>query len=372
MNIDVRTSFVIILVTFLLLVGSACATPFAYVASYGSNTISVIDLATNHEAALNVGTKTVAIAANLAGTRVYVTTDSKNNSVLVIDTATNTAITAVPVGLWPVGVAVNPAGTRVYVANQDDNTVSVIDTSSNTVITTVPVGILPEGVAVNPTGTKVYVANHDSNNVSVIDIATNKVTAIENVGDGYPSGVAMNPTGTKVYVANDYNDLNCNNSLECGTVSVINASSNTVNAKVYVGLSPQGVAVDPTGTKVYVTGRMVNTVTEIDGSSNNFITALSVGALPSSVAVNPAGTKVYVSNQGDNDVSVIDTSSNLGTPMSIGVEASPTGICVVTPPHCFRLCWSTKGVCESVCLRPTLPHCFRLCSLGPCQSLCLP
>ena len=39
-----------------------------------------------------------------------------------------------------------------------DNTVSVIDTATNTVTATVPVGSYPIGVAVTPDGTKVYVA----------------------------------------------------------------------------------------------------------------------------------------------------------------------------------------------------------------------
>ena len=39
------------------------------------------------------------------------------------------------------------------------NTVSVIDTASNTVVTTVPVGTSPHGVAVTPDGKHVYVAN---------------------------------------------------------------------------------------------------------------------------------------------------------------------------------------------------------------------
>ena len=43
------------------------------------------------------------------------------------------------------GFAVNPAGTDVYVTNVNNNTVSVIDTATNDVKATVDVGdILPE------------------------------------------------------------------------------------------------------------------------------------------------------------------------------------------------------------------------------------
>ena len=63
-----------------------------------------------------------------------------SNTVSVIDTATNNVTATVPVGDYPLGVAVNLEGTKVYVANEESNTVSVIDTATNKVIATVPVG----------------------------------------------------------------------------------------------------------------------------------------------------------------------------------------------------------------------------------------
>ncbi|MCB1905249.1 MAG: beta-propeller fold lactonase family protein, partial [Gammaproteobacteria bacterium] len=58
-------------------------------------------------------------------TRVYVANNG-TNSVSVIDTATNTVADTVAVGDRPYGVAVNPAGTRVYVTNNNSDNVSVI------------------------------------------------------------------------------------------------------------------------------------------------------------------------------------------------------------------------------------------------------
>ena len=66
--------------------------------------------------------------------------NSNSDTVSVIDTASNTVTATVAVGTQPFGVAVNPAGTRVYVTNLSSNTVSVIDTASNTVVATVAVG----------------------------------------------------------------------------------------------------------------------------------------------------------------------------------------------------------------------------------------
>ena len=52
------------------------------------------------------------------------------------------------------GTATAQAQTRAYVTNYVDNTVSVIDTATNTVVATIPVGIQPLGVAVTPDGTR--------------------------------------------------------------------------------------------------------------------------------------------------------------------------------------------------------------------------
>ena len=91
-------------------------------------------------------------------------------------------------------------GPYAYITNEYENTVSVIDTATNTVIATVNVGSTPNGIAVSPDGTKVYVTNFHSVTVSVIDTATDTVTSTVDVGSA-PRGVAANPDGTKVYVA---------------------------------------------------------------------------------------------------------------------------------------------------------------------------
>jgi YVTN family beta-propeller protein len=141
-----------------------------------------------------------------------------------------------------------PASTRAqkaYVTNF--SAVSVIDTATNTVSTTIPVGGQPFGVAVTPDGSKVYVGNNAffGGIVQVINPATNGVSANIPVG-GLLQGVAVTPDGRKVYVAT-YGGLAAD-----GTVSVINTATNTLSATIPVGRFAYGVAVPPDGSKVYV------------------------------------------------------------------------------------------------------------------------
>lgn len=208
-----------------------------YVADTASGTVSVIDTASNTvTATVKVGTGpdgtpsargTVALAVNPAGTRVYVA-NQNTNTVSVIDTASNTVIDSVAVGVEPRSMVVNPAGTRVYVGNfngvidstNNANTVSVIDTACNTVTATVAVGRHPGAMAVNPAGTRVYVANYGSNTLSVLDAASNTVSAtVATKGYGSPLSVAVSSDGTQVHVAEDN-----------GLVWVMDAASNTFPA----------------------------------------------------------------------------------------------------------------------------------------------
>ena len=54
-----------------------------------------------------------------------------SDTVSVIDTATNRVVTTIPVGPAPFGVAVTPDGKRVYVGSLASNSISVIDAATN-------------------------------------------------------------------------------------------------------------------------------------------------------------------------------------------------------------------------------------------------
>jgi outer membrane autotransporter protein len=248
-------------------------------------------------------------------------TNFSSNTVSVINTATNTAVATIPVGDFPQLIAISPDGTRAYVANQGSNTVSVINTATNLVVTTIPAGSQPVGVGVTPDGAQVYVTNRNVNTVSVINTATNLVVTTIPVG-GDPSGVTVTPDGTRAYVVNSGSD----------NVSVINTATNTVVATIPLGFlaTPQAVAVTPNGTRAYVTNAFTNSVSVINTATNTVVATIFVGAgaQPTGVVVTPDGTRVYVTDAANNTVSVINSATNaVIDTLPVGAFPQVLGIC---------------------------------------------
>jgi YVTN family beta-propeller protein len=232
----------------------------------------------------------------------------------VIDTATDSVIATIPVGNGPRGIAVSPDGARVYVTHSLSNVIYVIDTATNTVINKIDTRNRPTCVAVSPDGTRIYLSQYDlyhieGSEVSVIDIATNAELASIQV-PWFSQSLTINPEGTYVYVATG------SPTLPTDTVTVIDTSTNSIVSQVTpMSNTPTGVALNPDGTRLYVTLYWASSVAVIDTATTSVIATVPVHGndpwvYPTGVTVSPDGTRVYVADSGGDCVSVIDTSNN--------------------------------------------------------------
>jgi YVTN family beta-propeller protein len=326
-----------------------------YVGNLNSNTVTVIDGATNNTATVAVGQFPNEVAVNPATNKIYVTnlcgTDHScysRGTVTVIDGATNNT-TTVSVGYYPYGLAVDSVTNKIYVANRTcwvtpcsySGTVTVIDGATNNTAT-VNVGVFPDWVRINSVTNKIYVANvcgtdltcRSLSTVTVID-GTNNNTATVNVG-AFPYRLGVNAITNKIYVPN-----NCGNDPTCksmGTVTVIDGATNntsTVNVEAF----PYDAEVDPLSNKIYVSNDCGNdlscgspgTVTVIDGATDD-TTTVDVEDFPYDVSLDPATNNIYVVNScgtdhscgSDGTVSVINGTNN--SVVSIAVGKTPGAI----------------------------------------------
>ncbi len=281
---------------------AAYAAPFAYIPNTESNALAVIDLATNTA----VGTVAVSgneVLVNPAGTRAYVSYNGNDSPVVsVVDTSSNSVLPTVNLSNAagsPLGMAVTPDGAHVYVA-ASSGLIYEIDAATNTVSSSFsfsPATTQSE-LAISPDGTRLYATDYDNNKLLVIDLTSRAI--ISTVAVSRPRSVAANLLGSRVYVVGGCLDADC--------ISVIDTATNTLAATVPLDPSNiyssaslvQNLAVTPDSTLVYVTVNgggydSSNRVVAIDANTNTISSALLTGPLrPDGVAVNASGTAVYV------------------------------------------------------------------------------
>jgi serine/threonine-protein kinase len=276
---------------------------YAYIASRAAGVVTVLDTT------INAVTATIPVPAGPPqfvsfspdGTRAYVSIfnpDFTVNLVGVIDTASNTLLTTIPVGRRPYASATTPDGSRLYVPSHDDGRIDVIDTATSTVVAEIPVAPNPHWVAFSPDGSRLWAANHESNVVSELDPATNAILGTVAVGTS-PHSTVVSPDGTRVAVVN----------FDSNEVSVIDTATRTVVATVPVGTRPQDVAYAPDGRYLYTANVEGDSVSVIDAATNTVTATIPAGDGPTSVAVRADGTQAYVTLLNEGNVLVLDTSA---------------------------------------------------------------
>ena len=130
----------------------------------------------------------------------------------VVDVASRSITTTIPVGTSPHSVAVSPDGKQVVVVCFDSNDVYFVDTATNQVIGTTAVGANPQDISYSADGHYLYTANVAGNSVSVIDAESRTITAT--IPTDSPTSVGVLPNGRFAYVTN----------LNAGTLTVLNTT----------------------------------------------------------------------------------------------------------------------------------------------------
>ena len=147
-----------------------------------------------------------------------------------------------------------------------------------------------------------YVTNGASGTVSVLDVVDVRLDREVLVGPN-PVAVVAHPARNEVYV------VNSGNAEGRGSLSVLNAESNSVVATVPLHLHPVSIDLDATHDLAYLANFGSNSISVIDVKARREIAQIGTGEQPVAARVTPDGNTVVVANRGGNSVSLIEAAS---------------------------------------------------------------
>jgi YVTN family beta-propeller protein len=344
-----------------------------YVSDSGSTTVSAIS-STDNNIVATIATDPVTpsngeygpfwLAFNPTNDEMYVTNynfPSSSNTVVAINSTTNTVAATVTVGQNPIRLAYDPSNGCIYVADYSSGQISVIS-PSNRVVATISVPGNPDFVGYDPGNSEIYVASNNSNQVTAISSATNMVVATINIG-GNPYGATYDPANGEMFVSASIN----------AAVYAINSATNTVAAIIPANNphlpGPYTLTYDPANGYIYVSNTNDNSFSpstvSVISATNSIIANVPTGAKPDQSIYDPANNNMYVVNQNSDSVTVIDSGNIIVA--TIGTSTPPTPPPPPpnsdTPPSIFLLQPFLYRNCVSIngAMNPTTPGAI----LGP-------
>lgn len=368
--------------------------------------VAVFDTATNTQIAtisFGLNSKPEGVILSADGTKLYVALFG-TGEVKVVQTSDNTIIDTISIPGTngnPQAVAVSPDGSTLYVLSDLSNGMTgapgaaflnIVNTSTNVIASVISLGssnLQTGAIAVNPQGTYAYVSNSASRNVYVIDLVTNTIkNTIDlsaftiNNSSGIPVqlnpySLTIDPTGSKVYVAISAYDrpppsgpptstgqifgrigiidavstsATFNTLLASQTVNLNTAASNFFsNIPLNNGPFPQGVAVNTTGTELFIQSTYLPAVFGMFTVNNNVFELAITPNGPDGFGSNTFSTMVHTgAGSGINNLTTYSSNTlNLLATNNLSVIQKPTiqgsGITLSSVSGDIIAAYDTKG-----------------------------
>lgn len=279
----------------------------------------------------------LALGANLAladpkpADRVY-TADQNSNTVSVINPATNRLLGQIRLGnsrpdvLSPLykgevnvhGLGFSPDHKTLIVISNGSNSVAFIDTASNKVKGIAYIGRSPHEGFFTADGKEVWVVVRGASYLSVIDPNTFKETRRIETAPG-PGMVLFHPNGRLAFVVSSFTP----------EVDIVDVAKRTVVKRIPV-VSPFSpfLQFTPDFREVWMTHKDVGKVTRIDTDQLEVKGVIDTGFITNHLgfAKTSRGTLAYVTIGGENAVKVFTTDAEAKLVATIPVGALPHGI----------------------------------------------
>ena len=270
-----------------------------YVDNSGGDDVSVIDLKTlNTVDEIHLAEKVHGLAIQADGRRLFASVES-DNTLRVVDTATDKVIATIKLTGRP---------NQCAVPMRDKIAVDIVDAQQQKVVGTLPVS-KPHNAFNAGSNRYLFVSSMGANQINVIDLTTMTYSSKVRVG-GIPRPYVVTPDGTTMYVA--VTDLHGFMKVDVASGKIqrveMPADNHTPKERPFEPSNTltHGLALSPDGTELWITSLLDNSLYVYDVQANKITGRVQGGDGTNWVTFSPDGKYVCVSNAGTDDVSIID------------------------------------------------------------------
>jgi YVTN family beta-propeller protein len=219
----------------------------AYVTNYGSgprpgNSLSIIDLAAQKERRLDVSPMSRPHGIALAGSYIWFTAEG-SKLIARYDPIGNKVDTMLGTGQNGTHMVESSRDQKqLYTANIASGSMSIFSNPPNWTQTVVAVGKGPEGFDISSDGKWLWVANSQDGSVSLVNTETKEMTENFQVATKRSNRIKLTLDGKLALISD----------LAGNELVVLDTATRKVTKRIAIGKSPEGILMDPNGTRAFV------------------------------------------------------------------------------------------------------------------------
>jgi YVTN family beta-propeller protein len=282
----------------------------------GNGSLAIIDAARNAVAAtVPLRRQPVSIDLDAAGSTAYIASLG-SNLVSVVDLKARREIAEIGAGEQPDAARIAADGKTLVVSNRGGNSVSVIDPLTNRVRSVFPGCPGAGDPVILPDSSKAFIPCAAGHQVMVLALARNangasqpdRLLALMDVGRA-PVHIALKPDTGELFVSNSLSN----------SVSEVITNTNDVSGAYLMGDTPVRGLVSADNSLLYVANLSSQYVTVYSIDDGRRIGSMNVGDGPAAMAFSSNGLLLFVVDSRSGDVAVVRTASrSLFTLMPVG------------------------------------------------------
>ncbi len=298
---------------------------YAYVANYGSGTVSVVDLIS-----LNV-VSTISVGPAPSGVRAHPTrkeiwgVSTESGHLWVIDAPSSRVAASIYVGASPFALDFSPDGKRAYVAASGSNSVVAVDCDRRQVVARAQVGRSPWVARLTPDGKSLLVPNRDDAALTVLNSADLAPLATIAVARG-PQHIEILPDSSKAFVSAAGS---ARSPASADQVSVVDLKRKILLANLPLPGAAAGLVLKPDGGELFVPAPQSHGLAIVNTWTNEVTDQVLLGSAPAQPALTADGKLLYVSDRDGGRVIPIDI--DLRRPLQPIAVGQRPGVARFTP-----------------------------------------